>query len=77
MGIFNGYKRKKQKEIIKKIERIYYEEAPTIPLFTSPEWGEYNTMRFIGFPNADNPYATLAGRAPTAVIVYTTVKPVE
>lgn len=65
----------KQKEIIQQVENLYYQDAPAIPLFTSPEWGEYNTTRFTGFPTADNPYATLAGRAATAVIVYTTIKP--
>lgn len=65
----------KQKEIIKQVENLYYQDAPAIPLFTSPEWGEYNTTRFTGFPTADDPYATLAGRAATAVIVYTTIKP--
>jgi peptide/nickel transport system substrate-binding protein len=64
-----------QKEIIKKVQNLYFQDAPAVPLFTSPEWGEYNTSRFTGFPNADNPYATLAGRAATAVIVYTTIKP--
>lgn len=65
----------KQKEIIQKVQKLFYDEAPTIPLFPSPEWGEFNTKRFTGFPTADNPYALLQGRAPTAVIVLTTIKP--
>lgn len=65
----------KQKEIMNRIQVIFAENAPTAPLFPSPEWGEYNTKRFTGFPNADNQYATLASRASTAVIVLTTVKP--
>ncbi len=65
-----------QMEIMHRIEEIYVEEAPTAPLFGSPEWGEFSTRRFTDFPNAENPYATLASRANTAVIVMTTVRPV-
>jgi len=64
-----------QRVIIQKVEKLFYDEAPTVPLFPSPEWGEYNTTRFTGFPTAENPYALLQGRANTSVIVWTTVKP--
>ena len=35
-------------------------EAPAIPLFPGPEWGEYNTTRFTDFPNEENPYTVLS-----------------
>lgn len=66
-----------QKAIMQELQQIYADFTPTAPLFSSPEWGEYNTQRFTGFPNADDPYTTLASRANTAVIVMTTVRPVE
>lgn len=65
-----------QMAIMQQIEELFVEDVPTAPLFASPEWGEFSTQRFTGFPNADDPYTTLASRANTAVIVMTTVRPV-
>lgn len=64
-----------QKAIVDKLQMLYVEDAPAIPLFPLPSWGEYNTTRFVGFPDKNNPYGTLETRDPTAVIVLTTVKP--
>jgi peptide/nickel transport system substrate-binding protein len=50
--------------------------APAIPLFTQPDWGEFNTTRFTGWPSAADPYATGQSRYPGAVLVLTTVRPV-
>ncbi len=66
-----------QKEITNQLQLIYVNELPAAPLFPSPEWGEFNTRRFTGFPSADNPYALGQSRAETAVLVLTTVTPVE
>ncbi|MGD0707147.1 MAG: ABC transporter substrate-binding protein [Anaerolineaceae bacterium] len=46
-----------QKQIMSKIEAAFVNEAPELPLFPGPDWYEYNTSRFTGFPSADNPYA--------------------
>jgi len=66
----------KQKALVKQLQMLYVQDAPAVPLFPLPSWGEYTTKRFTGFPNENNPYATLETRDPTAVIVLTTVKPV-
>lgn len=66
----------RQREITDQLQLLYVEELPAAPLFPSPEWGEFNTMRFTGFPNAENPYALGQSRAETAVLVLTTVTPV-
>lgn len=58
-----------------KLQELYSEQAPVVPLFPSPEWGAYNDSRFVGWPSADNPYATLSDRAPTAVLVLTHLEP--
>jgi peptide/nickel transport system substrate-binding protein len=39
------------------LERIYVEEAPSLPLFASPLWGVFNTSRFVGFPGRARAYA--------------------
>jgi peptide/nickel transport system substrate-binding protein len=68
-----------QKQIMARIEMIFVEEAPALPLFPGPDWYEYNTTRFSGFPSADNPYAPGVpyGNSPynTPLIVLTTLTP--
>lgn len=65
-----------QHDVINKLQGIFNEEAPLIPLFTSPEWGAYTDTRFTGFPSEENPYATLSTRNATTVLVLTTIEPV-
>ena len=58
------------------LQAVFAENAPIIPLFPGPRWGAYNTTRFTGFPNEDNPYAPLSVRSETTVLVLTTLEPV-
>jgi peptide/nickel transport system substrate-binding protein len=65
-----------QTEIMSQLQMIFAENAPVIPLFPGPDWGEFNTMRFIDFPSEENPYALLAGyENPERLIQLTTIKP--
>jgi peptide/nickel transport system substrate-binding protein len=65
-----------QQEIVNQLQMLYAENAPAIPLFPGPDWGEFNTMRFIDFPSEENPYALLAGyENPERLIQLTTIKP--
>jgi peptide/nickel transport system substrate-binding protein len=66
-----------QHQLADELETEFADQAPVIPLFTQPDWGEFDTARFTGFPSASNPYATGQTRYPGAVIVLTTVKPVS
>jgi peptide/nickel transport system substrate-binding protein len=55
---------------------LFVDHAPAIPLFPGPLWGEYSTRRFVGFPDADNPYAPLSPHAqPQPLLVLTELKP--
>lgn len=65
-----------QKEIVNKLQALFNELAPVVPLYPGPEWGSYSTERFTGWPSADNPYATLSYRAGTTVLVLTSLEPV-
>lgn len=69
----------KQKEIMNKVEMLFVDLAPVIPLFPGPDWDEYNTTHFDGFPSKENPYAAGAPYpfAPynTTLIVLTTITP--
>ena len=65
-----------QHEIANQLQMLFAENAPLIPLFPGPDWGEFNTMRFIDFPSEENPYALLAGyENPERLIQLTTIKP--
>ncbi|MDR6505997.1 ABC transporter substrate-binding protein [Arthrobacter oryzae] len=67
----------KQHEIADKLQEEYSAAAPAIPLFAGPEWGAYNNTRFTGWPTEENPYATLSVRAPTTVLVLTSLEPAK
>ncbi len=64
-----------QKSIADELQKVFVADAPIIPLFTAPDWGEFNTTKFTDFPSESDPYATGQSRYPGAVIVLTTVKP--
>ncbi len=65
-----------QQAIADQLQMIFVENAPLIPIFPGPDWGEFNTMRFIDFPSEENPYALLAGyENPERLIQLTTIKP--
>lgn len=67
-----------QFQIAAQLQTQFIEEAPAIPLFPSPNWGEYNTRRFRGFPHADDPYAILSPNAvPDILLVLTHLSPQE
>ena len=64
-----------QKKIMAQVEKLFVNEAPAIPLYPGPEYYEFNTKRFSGFPTATNPYAPGTPYSPTSLIVLTTLTP--
>lgn len=65
------------KALTHQLERRFVEEWPAIPLFPNPAWGEFNTTRFEGFPDAEHPYAVLSPiRTPDCLLVLTRLRPV-
>ena len=60
----------------RQLQKLYVDEAPSLPLFASPLWGVFNLSRFTGFPNRFNPYAAAApGGQPDALPVLLEAKP--
>ena len=58
------------------LQRLYVENAPSLPLFASPLWGVFSTERYSGFPSRLNPYASAApGGAPDSLPVLLQVAP--
>lgn len=61
--------------LVTALQKRFVDEAPSIPLFPNPAWGAYNSKRFGGFPNAENPYAPLAPYDPASLVVLTRLFP--
>jgi peptide/nickel transport system substrate-binding protein len=46
-----------QKQALYGLEQIMVEKIPSIPLTAEPYWYEYSTAKFVGWPDAQHPYA--------------------
>jgi peptide/nickel transport system substrate-binding protein len=46
-----------QKQAIIGLEKIMVEQLPSIPLTNEPYWYQYNTSKFVGWPDQQHPYA--------------------
>ncbi len=46
-----------QKQAIMGLEKIMVEQLPSIPLTNEPYWNQYSTSKFVGWPDAQHPYA--------------------
>jgi len=65
-----------QRRLSDALQGLFVEEAPAIPLFPTPSWGEADTSRFTGFPDPADPYAVLSPNAvPDALLVLTRLRP--
>lgn len=59
-----------------RMQGLFVDRAPAVPLFPTPGWGEANTRRFEGFPSAADPYASLSPNAvPDILLVLTRLRP--
>ena len=68
-----------QKQIMSKVEMMFVNEFPAIPLFPGPDWYEFSTKHFNGFPTQADPYAPgvpyTGTPYATPLIVLTTITP--
>ncbi len=65
-----------QKKLIAGLEQVFSDEAPAIPLYPNPSWGEFNSTRFEGYPSEKDPYADLSpNKVPESLIVLTRITP--
>lgn len=66
----------KERALEAQLQALFVQEAPAIPLFANPLWGEFNTRRFEGFPDAANPWAALSpNKTPDFLLVLTELRP--
>jgi peptide/nickel transport system substrate-binding protein len=64
-----------QQTIANQLQQLFADSAPAVPLFPGPQWGEFNTQRFEGFPSEEDPYCLLSTWEWERGIVLTTIKP--
>ena len=61
-----------QLKIGQTLQQFFVEEAPAIPLFLNPSWGEFNDTRIQGFPSQEDPYTRLSpNNVPETLLVMT------
>lgn len=56
-------------DALKVIQTAFVKDIPVIPLGAHPLLGHYNTRNYVGWPNADDPYAPADPTQPTIVQV--------
>ena len=64
-------------ELLNKIQKIFVDDVPAIPIGTHPQLGEYNTRKYTGWPSEKDPYATADPTQPWAVQVLMNLKPAK
>jgi peptide/nickel transport system substrate-binding protein len=65
-----------QAELSRQLQKLYVANAPSLPLFSSPLWGVFNSRYFTGFPSRFLPYSGAApGGQPDSLPVLIEVKP--
>ena len=67
-----------QQAALDTLQTMMVEQFPTIPLLQAPNWFQYNTARWTGFPNEDDPYAFGAPfQSPDNLLVVMNLTPAE
>lgn len=67
-----------QQEALEELQRIAVEEIPYLGLVQAPNWFNYSTERWEGFPNEDDPYALGAPfQAPDNALTIRELTPAE
>ena len=65
-----------KERLVDRMQELFIEFAPAIPLFADPTWGVYSTKRFKNFPSKDNPYAQISpNKTPENLFILTQVEP--
>ncbi|MFE4469780.1 ABC transporter substrate-binding protein [Leifsonia sp. NPDC056824] len=58
-----------------KLQKIFVDDVPAIPIGTHPQLAEYNTRKFVGWPSEKDQFATADPTQPSAVQVLMNLKP--
>jgi peptide/nickel transport system substrate-binding protein len=52
----NTFDRRAQLRLASKLERLWLDVFPYVPLFAEADWSIYSTRHFVGFPSNDDFY---------------------
>jgi peptide/nickel transport system substrate-binding protein len=63
------------RELGHQLQRLFADNAPSLPLFASPLWGVFDTTRFAGFPTRFSTFASAAPGPPDSLPVLVELKP--
>ncbi|HEY5222288.1 MAG TPA: ABC transporter substrate-binding protein [Microbacteriaceae bacterium] len=66
-----------RQEDLNKIEKIFVEQVPAIPMAAGPMGAEFSTKYWTGWPTADNPYAASQPTQASAPMVLMNLKPAK
>ena len=58
-----------------RIQQIFMEQAPAMPIGTRPFIGEYNSRSYVGWPDENNPYVNPDPTEPSTVLILTELTP--
>jgi len=68
----------KQMDIVHQLEQLFVDEFPAIPIYNQCDLVEYNTARFEGWPDPDDPYAAFATYSnPQTLLLMVNLKPIQ
>jgi len=62
---------------LEKIQKIFVDDVPTMPIGTRPFISEFNTRSFVGWPSDDDPYVNADPTQPTSVYILTKLQPAD
>ncbi|MFD4958405.1 ABC transporter substrate-binding protein [Microbacterium sp. NPDC058389] len=58
-----------------KIEKIFVDQVPAMPIGTRPSIAEFNTRNYVGWPSEDDPYVPADPTKPWSVLILTKLQP--
>jgi len=62
-------------EALRVMQTAFVEDIPAITLGAHPLLGQYNTRNYVGWPDADNPYASGDPTQPNIVLILQKLQP--
>jgi len=71
------FDRARQHRIVARLERLWLDSLPFVPLFAAPTWSTYSTRYFTGFPNAKDFYVQPSFLSSDYVVALTRIRPVD
>jgi peptide/nickel transport system substrate-binding protein len=64
-----------QHRIAGRLERLFLDNLPFVPLFAAPDWSTYSTRHFVGFPSARDSYVQPDFGLADYVVALTRIRP--